>query len=98
MGYVLNDTSGVTIEIEGERAPIDEFMDKVRSEPPTQAVIFEMQNHEIEHVGYDDFIIRKSEDQQEKFVPISPEIATCKDCINELFDSNNFRYRYPFIN
>jgi hydrogenase maturation protein HypF len=97
-GYVLNNTSGVNIEVEGESSVIDEFIQKVKSEPPPQAVIFEMHSQNIEPLGYEDFTIRKSDDQEEKFVPISPEIATCKDCIKELFDPSDHRYRYPFIN
>src|SRR3989337_1882620 len=65
LGYVLNNTSGVSIEIEGDRSDLD---------------------------------IRKSDDTEEKFVPISPEIATCQDCISELFDTEDRRYRFPFIN
>ena len=97
-GYVLNNTSGVNIEVEGESSVIDEFIQKIKTEPPPQAVIFEMHSQNIEPLGYEDFTIRKSDDQEEKFVPISPEIATCKDCIKELFDPSDHRYRYPFIN
>ena len=97
-GYVLNNTSGVNIEVEGESSVIDEFIQKVKTEPPPQAVIFEMHSQNIEPLGYEDFTIRKSDDQEEKFVPISPEIATCKDCLKELFDPSDHRYRYPFIN
>jgi len=97
-GYVLNNTSGVNIEVEGESSIIDEFIQRVKSEPPPQAVIFEMHSQNTEPLGYEDFTIRKSDDQEEKFVPISPEIATCKDCLKELFDPSDHRYRYPFIN
>ena len=97
-GYVLNNTSGVNIEVEGESSAIDEFIQKVKSEPPPQAVIFEMHSQNIEPLGYEDFTIRKSADREEKFVPISPEIATCSDCLKELFDPSDHRYRYPFIN
>jgi len=97
-GYVLNNTSGVNIEVEGETSVIEEFIHKVKTEPPPQAVIFEINSQNIEPLGYEDFTIRKSDDRQEKFVPISPEIATCKDCLKELFDPSDHRYRYPFIN
>jgi len=97
-GYVLNDTSGVNIEVEGETSTIDEFIHKVKTEPPSQAVIFEIKSQNMEPFGYEDFTIRKSDDREEKFVPISPEIATCKDCLKELFDPSDQRYRYSFIN
>jgi len=97
-GYVLNNTSGVNIEVEGEPSTIEEFIQKVKTEPPPQAVIFEINSQNIEPLGYEDFTIRKSDDREEKFVPISPEIATCKDCLKELFDPSDHRYRYSFIN
>lgn len=97
-GYVCNNTSGVFIEIEGEKSRIEEFIEKVKTEPPPQAVIFEIAGYDIEPEGYDDFVIRQSDDQAEKFVPISPEIATCNLCLAELFDPDDPRYRYPFIN
>jgi len=62
------------------------------------AVIFDIQSYDIEPVGYDDFNIRDSDDHEEKFVPISPEISTCGDCLAELFNPTDPRYRYPFIN
>ena len=98
LGYVCNNTSGVSIEIEGQKSKINEFIEKIKTAPPPQAVIFEITSSDIEPVGYDDFVIRPSDDQKEKFVPISPEIATCNHCLAELFDPSDRRYRYPFIN
>jgi len=97
-GYVLNNTSGVSIEVEGERSVIKEFIDKVRSQPPPQAEIFEIRSQHVEPIGYNDFTIRESENHTERFVPISPELATCDECLKELFDQSDRRYRYPFIN
>jgi len=98
LGYVRNDASGVSIEVEGEKSRIEKFIAKIETEFPPLAVIFEIKSYDIEPVGYDDFIIRDSDDHEEKFVPISPEISTCSDCLAELFDPNDPRYRYPFIN
>jgi hydrogenase maturation protein HypF len=97
-GYVRNDASGVSIEVEGEKSRIEKFIAKIKTESPPLAVIFEIKSYDIEPVGYDNFIIRDSDDHEEKFVPISPEISTCSDCLAELFDPNDPRYRYPFIN
>jgi len=97
-GYVRNDSSGVSIEVEGEKSGIEKFIAKIKTECPPVAVIFDIKNYDIEPVGYDDFIVRDSDDHEEKFVPISPEISTCSDCLAELFDPNDPRYRYPFIN
>ena len=98
LGHVCNNTSGVSIEIEGQKSKIDEFIKKIKTAPPPQAIIFEIASYNIEPVGYDDFVIRPSDDHKEKFVPISPEIATCDHCLSELFDPIDLRYRYPFIN
>ena len=97
-GYVRNDASGVFIEVEGEKSRIEKFIAKIKTEAPPLAAIFEIKSYDIEPVGYDDFIIRDSDDHEEKFVPISPEISTCSDCLAELFDPTDPRYRYPFIN
>ena len=98
LGYVCNDASGVSIEVEGEKSRIEKFITKIKTECPPVAVIFDIQSYDIDPVGYDDFIIRDSDDHEEKFVPISPEISTCSDCLAELFDPTDPRYRYPFIN
>ena len=97
-GYVLNDTRGVTIEVEGEKEVIERFIQRIRQQPPPQAEIFEIKDYITEPIGYADFKIRDSQDTEEKFVPISPELATCSDCRKELFDPKDRRYRYPFIN
>jgi hydrogenase maturation protein HypF len=97
-GFVLNDTRGVTIEVEGEKEIIESFIMRIKLQPPPQAEIFEIKDYSAEPIGYEDFKIRDSEDTEEKFVPISPELATCSDCCNELFDPKDRRYRYPFIN
>ncbi|RJQ53778.1 MAG: carbamoyltransferase HypF [Nitrospiraceae bacterium] len=97
-GYVLNNTTGVSIEVEGEGPDIKEFLDSVKTQPPPQADIFEIKSDHADPIGYENFEIRESEDVEEKFVPISPELATCKECVSELFDPKDRRHRYPFIN
>ena len=97
-GFVRNDASGVSIEVEGEKSRIEKFVARIKAESPPLAAIFKIKSYDIEPVGYDDFIIRDSDDHKEKFVPISPEISTCSDCLAELFDPTDPRYRYPFIN
>ncbi|MFH2059870.1 MAG: carbamoyltransferase HypF [Pseudomonadota bacterium] len=98
LGYVLNNTSGVSIEVEGKKASIETFIEQISAKHPVQAVIFSLKSEEIPFAGYSDFCIRQSDDQEEKFVPISPEIATCKDCLKEIADPEDRRYRYPFTN
>ena len=105
-GWVLNNSSGVDIEVHGEPPAIDEFVSAIRAECPPLAVIDNLVQTTLDsqsETPIDDgsglrFVIRESEDQPHAFVPISPDVATCPDCLRELFDPTDRRYRYPFTN
>ncbi len=104
-GWVLNNSSGVEIEICGDDAVIDEFVRSIRSECPPLAVIDMLIETPVDAApcanqvgGSREFVIRESEDQPHAFVPISPDVATCPDCLHEIFDPANRRYHYPFTN
>jgi hydrogenase maturation protein HypF len=98
-GRVLNNASGVLIDVEGERRAIDDFIQDIRTEAPPLARIEAIEMAEaLEDAGYQGFSISESLPAQEKYVAVSPDIATCSDCIAELFDRGNRRYKYPFIN
>jgi hydrogenase maturation protein HypF len=97
-GYVINDTSGVIIEVEGMKNKIDTFLLRLYSEKPPLANIFYEEAHYEEPVGFSDFEIRSSTTSQRKEVMILPDIATCMDCEKELLDPSDRRYLYPFIN
>src|SRR6185503_5305987 len=69
--------------------------------PPLSEIDSVECNHNLTPVAYADFLILEStQDAQhgERFVPISPDVSTCDDCLRELFDPSDRRYRYPFIN
>ncbi len=97
-GYVLNSPSGVEIEVEGDKESLDLFLIKLRSEKPPLAHIYSMELEVLEPLGYKDFEIRKSAEGGKKEVFVLPDIATCEECLKELFDPADRRYRYPFIN
>jgi len=97
-GFVLNNTQGVYIEVEGSDFDIREFLIAVKDKKLPQAEIFDIKSEQAEPVGYKQFSIRESEHEDDKSVPIAAELATCKDCLSELFDADNRRYGYPFIN
>ena len=98
-GRVLNNTTGVLIDIEGEMSAIGQFIDELNSSPPPLSIIESVEyRDDLALANYDDFRIVESDVTGEKFVPISADIATCKDCLKELFDPADGRYRYPFIN
>jgi hydrogenase maturation protein HypF len=98
-GRVLNNTTGVLIEVEGSPGDIAQFVRDLESNSPPLSTIESVEcTHNLEPANYPDFAIVESVQDGEKFVPISADIATCPDCLRELFDPNDRRYQYPFIN
>jgi len=97
-GWVCNTASGVEIEVSGSRQDLDMFIHDLQSSPPPLAQIDHFNAKPIKAVHFDDFIIIHSQDQPGDFIPVSPDIAICKDCRQELFDPKDRRYHYPFIN
>lgn len=98
-GFVQNDSTGVEIEIQGSPQATKDFVSKISRELPPLAQITSM-NQEKTAVVEDDepFTIRESKQDQAAKTLISPDIAICKDCLKELFDPQDRRYHYPFIN
>ena len=101
-GYILNSSSGVTVEIEGADRAIDQFLDTLRNSPPPLAQITDIALTEVSVQGVSGFSIRESQEgsqaQDRAFVLISPDVATCDDCWREFGDPANRRYGYPFTN
>lgn len=97
-GWVLNNEKGVFIDAESEDGNLDRFIQDIPKLAPPLARIETFDVKRVEPLGYTTFEIRKSEEAQEKFVFISPDVATCEQCLSELFSAQDFRYRYPFIN
>ncbi|WP_457635052.1 carbamoyltransferase HypF [Persephonella sp.] len=97
-GYVINDTHGVIIEVEGEERDINRFLIFLQTEKPPLAHIFSQEIQELPLKGFADFKIRKSKHRGKKEVFILPDISVCDECLKELDDPENRRYRYPFIN
>lgn len=97
-GWVLNSSQGVEIEVSGLMEDIENFVSQVKSQPPPLARIDFLETEEIQPNHYKKFSILNSKPQAGEFVPISPDVSICKDCTRELFDPEDRRYRYPFIN
>ncbi|WP_457642092.1 carbamoyltransferase HypF [Persephonella sp.] len=97
-GYVINDTHGVIIEVEGDEKNINQFLISLQTEKPPLAHIFSQEIEELPLTGFTDFQIRKSESKGKKEVFILPDISTCNECFKEMNDHKDRRYRYPFIN
>lgn len=97
-GWVVNDTRGVLIEVEGEEDALEEFLKRLPAEKPPRAIIHTLKFAWLEPVGYHGFEIRHSLEQGEKTVQVLPDIATCPDCLAEILNPADRRYRYPFTN
>ena len=97
-GSVGNDTDGVTIEIEGARRSLDSFLLRLRSEAPPLARIDAITVQDAEPTGGVGFSILMSEVLGRVSTGIPADAATCPDCLRELLDPNDRRYRYPFLN
>ena len=97
-GHVVNDGTGVFIDIEGQVAELEEFLDRLRNEAPPLSRISSVTKTQREPKGRDSFSVRESASPSERFALISPDIATCEECLDELRDPADRRYRYPFIN
>jgi len=97
-GYVLNNERGVEIEVEGEGAAIKKFLREIPALLPPQAHIVSLRAEELPPVNFTDFHIRASTAQDQRTALIAPDMAICKDCLEELFNPLDRRYRYPFIN
>lgn len=97
-GWVLNSSQGVFIEVEGCKEILDSFIFKIEKEKPRLSFIQSMEFSFLDPAGYDKFEIRLSKDEGNKTVLVMPDIATCDDCLSDIFDPNNRRYLYPFTN
>jgi hydrogenase maturation protein HypF len=97
-GWVINDARGVFIEVEGPQDDLNLFLSRVASEGPPRAVIHSLDANRLAPAGYDHFEIRHSDEHGTKTAVVLPDIATCSDCLAELFDPSNRRFRYPFTN
>jgi hydrogenase maturation protein HypF len=99
-GWVRNTSDGVDIEITGSNDSLVSFSNELRNSPPPLARIDEYKEEEIilSDNAYAQFSIIESQPDPLHFIPISPDISICPDCLKEMFDPSNRRYRYPFIN
>jgi hydrogenase maturation protein HypF len=96
-GFVLNNGSGVVVEAEGPPERLERFADALRAEAPPLAAIERLTVATVPARGEAKFAIARSEtDGQSALIP--PDIATCDDCLRELFDPADRRYRYAFVN
>lgn len=97
-GLVGNDPRGAFIEVEGPAEVVDVFADRLSRELPPLASISQLAPQPIAPRNQPTFRIVLSKHEGEQKAEIAPDVATCPDCLAELFDPNDRRYRYPFTN
>jgi hydrogenase maturation protein HypF len=97
-GWVINDTRGVFIEVEGDETTLTRFIERLPNEKPPRSIIHSFDLTWLAPVGFAQFEIRHSDESGAKTVLVLPDIATCPDCLAEVFDPRNRRYHYPFTN
>ena len=97
-GFVRNDAQGVVVEVEGEPKELDLFAAELVAQTPPLARITALETSKIEPRGEREFVIETSAVDGERTALVPADIATCDDCLRELFDSGDRRFRYPFVN
>ncbi len=97
-GWVCNSSRGVEIEVVGSPESLRNFMDELQNNPPPLSRIDDIQTTICSVTSYTQFSIIESQSNPSGFIPISSDISICQDCLDELFNPQNRRYRYPFIN
>jgi hydrogenase maturation protein HypF len=97
-GWVRNTSGCVEIEAEGTEAALATFKNEIESKAPPAARIEHIESKEIPLSGGSGFSILQSIPKTGEYQLISPDLATCKECQQEIFDPENRRFRYPFTN
>ena len=100
-GIVYNDTKGVTVELQGEAEKIAEFLAQLQSDAgkPPLAVITSCDAVDIPVIESEaEFVIETSDSHGMPLSQVTADIATCRECLAEMADEEDFRYGYPFIN
>jgi hydrogenase maturation protein HypF len=97
-GLVRNDAEGVHIEAEGAPEELDLFLHEIREEAPPLAVVEAVSWRPLAVLKQRAFRIEESREGVRRRALISPDVATCPECLVDLFDPADRRYRYPFTN
>jgi len=98
LGWVSNSPQGVFLEVEGAPETLRTFLLRLQKEHPPRSSIQSLESSFLTPVGLDTFEIRPSDGTGERTTLILPDIATCADCLREIFDPADRRYLYPFTN
>lgn len=97
-GFVRNDSGGVTVEVQGTSQRTKEFLQAFQEQLPPLASIDSLVTSELECLDESEFSILRSSVSHSESTPVAPDVAMCEECRRELNDTNDRRYRYPFVN
>ena len=97
-GWVLNSSAGLVVEVEGPSEPLRRFEQRLEHERPKASVVTVSESSWIASEGSTRFEILASDHDSGKTVNVLPDLATCTDCREELYDPENRRFEYPFTN
>jgi hydrogenase maturation protein HypF len=97
-GFVLNDEHGVVIEVEADSDAVEHFLERLPREAPPLARLERVVTSSVPATGQPGFEIRASRRGGDADARVTPDAATCADCLAELFDPADRRFRYPFVN
>lgn len=97
-GHVGNDSTGVFVEVEGPPEQLGSFEQRVVAEAPALSRVTSVHHTEIPVDGREGFTVVESRDGDPPTTFVAPDTAVCADCLDELFDPHDRRYRYPFVN
>jgi len=97
-GWVRNQSDGVEIEVAGLAGSVRDFIVSISREPPPLARIVKVETSDLPYEELEEFSITSSREIESRTTLISPDVCTCPDCLRELFDPSDRRFRYPFIN
>lgn len=97
-GWIINSSQGVFIDAESDRLTLESFIGKIETDRPKNSYIQSFEHTWLDAEGFKTFEIRESKESGIKTALVLPDISTCNDCLEEIFDPQNRRYLYPFTN
>ncbi len=97
-GWIRNTSGGVEIAAEGPEDHVRLFIESLEAEAPPLAMIDQIEYRFENASGFTEFLIKPSMRTTLDFQPVSPDVCICDDCLAEMFNPRDRRYRYPFIN
>jgi hydrogenase maturation protein HypF len=98
LGWVRNQADGVEIEAAGQTDDVAAFIEAIRAKAPPLARIVHLEVRDLPYEALTAFSIVETHGSQPQVALISPDVCVCSDCLDELQDRSNRRFRYPFIN